>query len=59
MEAIFLQVFVSFGLVLGSIVLFAISARQRDSEHAHRLALFPIEEETTRPHDSPEEREKV
>jgi hypothetical protein len=50
MEAIFLQIFVSFGLVLGSLLLFAFSARQRDVEHADRLALFPIEEESTRPH---------
>lgn len=52
MEAIFLQIFVSFLLVGGSLLLFAFSANKRDSEHADRLALFPIEDERTRPHAS-------
>ncbi len=59
MEVIFLQVFVSFGLVLGSILLFAFSARQRDVEHADRLALFPIEEEKTRPAGTPHKDDHV
>jgi hypothetical protein len=50
MEAIQLQVFVSFLLVVGSILAFAYSARQRDDEHADRLALLPIEEEGSSPH---------
>jgi hypothetical protein len=45
MEAIFLQIFVSFGLVVGSLLLFAFSTRQREADHADRLALFPIEDE--------------
>ncbi|MRG91153.1 cytochrome oxidase [Polyangium spumosum] len=49
MDAIYLQIFVSFLLVLGSILLFAYSARQRDDEHADRLALLPIEDEKTNP----------
>ncbi|TKC94624.1 cytochrome oxidase [Polyangium fumosum] len=56
MDAIYLQIFVSFLLVLGSILLFAYSARQRDDEHADRLALLPIEDEKTRPHTRGEER---
>jgi hypothetical protein len=50
MEAIHLQVFVSFLLVVGSVIAFAYSARQRDDEHADRLALLPIEEESSTPH---------
>ena len=45
MEVLSLQVFVSLGLVVSSIVLFAIACRQRDFDHADRLALFPIDEE--------------
>lgn len=52
MEVIYLQVFVSFGLVVGSLLLFAFSTRQRDMDHTDRLALFPMEEEGTRPHSS-------
>ena len=50
MEAIHLQVFVSFLLVVGSLIAFAYSARQRDDEHSDRLALLPIEEESSTPH---------
>jgi hypothetical protein len=50
MEAIHLQVFVSFLLVIGSLLAFAYSARQRDDEHADRLALLPIEDESSTPH---------
>lgn len=49
MEALYLQIFVSFVLVIGSLLLFAHSVRQRDDEHADRLALFPIEEERSSP----------
>jgi hypothetical protein len=48
-----MQVFVSLLLVVGSVLLFLFSARQRDFEHADRLALLPIdsdeEEESTKP----------
>ena len=37
-----MQVFVSLLLVLGSVLLFLFTARQRDFEHADRLALLPI-----------------
>jgi hypothetical protein len=49
MEVIFLQVFVSLALVVGSLLLFAFSIRQADVDHADRLSLFAIEEETTTP----------
>lgn len=52
MEVLVLQVFVSLMLVVSSLVLFAYSARRRDHEHADRLALFPIEEESTREHSN-------
>ncbi len=45
MEVLTLQVFVSLGLVVSSIVLYAIACRQRDFDHADRLALLPIEKE--------------
>ncbi len=37
-----MQVFVSLLLVLGSVLLFLFSAKQRDFDHADRLALLPI-----------------
>lgn len=40
------QVFVSLILVCGSLILFGISAKQRDYEHADRLALLPMEKDT-------------
>ena len=49
MEVLILQVFVSLVLVVASVLAFASSIRRRDYEHADRLALFPIEEETTQP----------
>lgn len=45
MEVLTLQVFVSLGLVASSIALFAFACRQRDFDHADRLALLPIEKE--------------
>ncbi|MBL8714849.1 MAG: cytochrome oxidase [Myxococcales bacterium] len=45
MEVLFLQVFVSFILVLGSVLLFMFSTRQRDAEHADRLSLLPMEDD--------------
>ncbi|MGH7298520.1 MAG: cytochrome oxidase [Polyangiaceae bacterium] len=45
MEIVILQVFVSLGLVVGSILLFAFTCRQRTLDHADRLALLPLEDE--------------
>ena len=46
MNVIVLQVFVSLLLVLGSVVMFLVSVRQRDAEHADRLSLTPLEEDS-------------
>jgi cbb3-type cytochrome oxidase maturation protein len=43
MEILIMQVFVSLLLVLGSVILFLFTARQRDFDHADRLALLPID----------------
>lgn len=43
MEILIMQVFVSLLLVVGSVILFLFSARQRDFDHADRLALLPID----------------
>lgn len=43
MNVIVLQVFVSLMLVAGSVLLFITSIKNRDHEHADRLALFPLE----------------
>ena len=43
MEILILQIFVSLVLVGGSLLLFAHSMRQRDHEHADRLAPAPLE----------------
>jgi hypothetical protein len=48
LEAIVLQVFVSLMLVVGSLILFAISCRQRDLDHADRLALLPLDDEVSK-----------
>jgi hypothetical protein len=47
-EVIALQVFVSLTLVVGSLLLFAFSAKQRDHEHSSRLALLPLESDRER-----------
>ena len=44
MEVVTLQVFVSLMLVVGSVLLFAFTCKQRDFEHADRLALLPLED---------------
>ncbi len=51
MDILILQVFVSLLLVVGSIVLFAFTCRQRSFEHSDRLALLPVEDdgEPTKP----------
>jgi hypothetical protein len=38
-------------LAAGGVFMFLFSGKWRDVEHADRLALLPIEEERTRPHD--------
>ncbi len=47
MSVIVLQVFVSLMLVVGALVLFAWTVRTRTLEHADRLALTPLEEDTS------------
>lgn len=44
MEVLTLQVFVSLVLVAGSLVLFVFTCRQRDFDHADRLALLPLDD---------------
>ncbi len=51
MEIVTVQVFVSLVLVLGSLILFGISAKQRDYEHADRLALLPMENDVGKADD--------
>jgi cbb3-type cytochrome oxidase maturation protein len=46
MSVVVIQVFVSLLLVAGSLVLFVHSVRQRDFDHADRLALAPLDEDT-------------
>ena len=46
MDILILQVFVSLLLVVGSIVLFAFTCRQRSFEHSDRLALLPVDDDT-------------
>ncbi len=57
MEVLILQVFVSLCLAAGGVLLFLYSGKLRDVEHADRMALFPIEEERTTPHDARARRE--
>jgi len=47
LDVVVLQVFVSLMLAVGSVLLFVHSAKQRDHEHAQRLALLPLEAETS------------
>jgi hypothetical protein len=53
MEVLILQVFVSLMLVVSSIILFWFSVRQRDHQHAGRLALLPLDEEEERTAHTP------
>lgn len=48
MNVIVLQVFVSLMLVAGSVLLFVSSVRDRNHEHADRLALLPLADEDVR-----------
>lgn len=50
MEILILQVFVSLALVGGSVLLYAFTCRQRDFDHADRLALLPIANDAITPH---------
>lgn len=43
MEVVVLQVFVSLVLVVGSLLLFAHSVKDKNHEHASRLSLLPLE----------------
>lgn len=47
MEVVILQVFVSLLLLAGSVLLFLVSFKQRDFEHADRLALRPLDKDDT------------
>jgi len=49
LDVLILQVFVSLMLVVGSLVLFGFSMRQRDHEHADRLSLLPMAADDARP----------
>ncbi len=46
MNAIFLTLFVSLVLVIGSGLLFGFLYRDRTHEHADRLALLPLEDDS-------------
>lgn len=45
MDVVVLQVFVSLLLVVGSLLLFGFTYRQRDFEHADRLSLLPLDDD--------------
>ena len=45
MDVLILQVFVSLLLVVGSVILFLVTCRQKTFDHADRLALLPVENE--------------
>ncbi|ABF92731.1 putative cytochrome oxidase maturation protein, cbb3-type [Myxococcus xanthus DK 1622] len=49
MNVLVLQVFVSLMLVASSVLLFVYSVRHRDHEHADRLSLFPLEDDSAAP----------
>jgi hypothetical protein len=53
MNVVVLQVFVSLMLVASSVVLFLVSVRQRDHEHADRLSLIPLEDDAAAPASPP------
>ena len=46
MDVLVLQIFVSLMLVVGSLLLFGFSLRKRDHEHAERLSLLPMSDDT-------------
>lgn len=45
MDILILQVFVSLLLVVGSVILFGFTCRQRSFDHADRLALLPVDDD--------------
>jgi hypothetical protein len=45
-DILILQVFVSLLLVVGSVILFAFTCRQRSFDHADRLALLPVDDDS-------------
>ena len=45
MDIVILQVFVSLLLVVGSVILFGFTCRQKSFDHSDRLALLPIEDD--------------
>lgn len=49
MEVLILQVFVSLVLVIGSVILFSFSMKQKDHQHSGRLALLPLESDESKP----------
>lgn len=59
MEVLVLQVFVSLVLVASGLLLFAFSAKQRDHEHADRLALAPLDDDTAEPRETAPESNDV
>lgn len=58
MTVIVLQVFVSLMLVVASVLLFLVSIKQRDHDHADRISLFPLDDEQTQPHRAQTEIQK-
>lgn len=59
MEVLVLQVFVSLVLVASGLLLFAFSTKQRDHEHADRLALAPLDDDSGEPRDAESESNDV
>ena len=53
MDILILQVFVSLILVVGSVILFGFTCRQRSFEHSDRLALLPMEDDPAPPRTPP------
>ncbi len=45
MEVLVMQVFVSLVLAAGALLLFGFACKQRDFDHADRLALLPLEDD--------------
>ena len=48
MEVLILQIFISLVLVGSGVLLYLVSARQRDHEHADRLSLAPLESDAVK-----------
>jgi nitrogen fixation-related uncharacterized protein len=52
MDILILQVFVSLLLVVGSVILFLFTCRQRSFEHVDRLALLPLDDDEPKESES-------